>query len=64
MPVERTSLTTGLGASGFSRTAAVLPALAAIVFGAFLLWGAGFAHSDLIHNAAHDSRHSFAFPCH
>lgn len=46
----------GLSAAG--------PALAAIVFGAFLLWGAGFAHSDLIHDAAHDSRHSFAFPCH
>jgi len=49
---------------GVNRLSAVGSALAAIAFGAFLLWGAGFAHSDLIHDAAHDSRHSFVFPCH
>jgi|TARA_B110000116_G_scaffold116985_1_gene101548 cobalt transporter subunit CbtB len=42
----------------------VMPALVALLFGAFLIIGVGFAHSDTIHNAAHDSRHSFAFPCH
>jgi cobalt transporter subunit CbtB len=40
------------------------PALLALLLGAFLIIGTGFAHSDAIHNAAHDSRHSFAFPCH
>lgn len=45
-------------------TSAVIPALSAILLGAFLVLGIGFAHSDTIHNAAHDSRHSFAFPCH
>ena len=40
------------------------PAVVAFLFGAFLVIGAGFAHSDTIHNAAHDTRHSFAFPCH
>lgn len=34
------------------------------VFGLFLIYGVGFAHPEAIHNAAHDSRHSFAFPCH
>lgn len=53
-----------LDVAGVNRLSVVGPALAAIAFGAFLLWGAGFAHSDLIHDAAHDSRHSFAFPCH
>jgi len=24
----------------------------------------GFSHIDVIHNAAHDVRHSNAFPCH
>lgn len=24
----------------------------------------GFSHVDAIHNAAHDTRHSLAFPCH
>ncbi|NKB21710.1 MAG: cobalt transporter [Alphaproteobacteria bacterium] len=42
----------------------VMPAVVAMLFGAFLVIGVGFAHSDTIHNAAHDSRHSFAFPCH
>ena len=42
----------------------VVPALLALVFGLFLLFGSGFAGSETLHNAAHDSRHSFAFPCH
>jgi cobalt transporter subunit CbtB len=44
--------------------APVVPALCALLLGAFLVLGVGFAHSDTIHNAAHDSRHSMAFPCH
>ena len=40
------------------------PAVAALLLGVFIILGTGFAHSDIIHNAAHDSRHSFAFPCH
>lgn len=44
--------------------AALLPALFALAFGAVLVFGIGFAHPEAIHNAAHDSRHSFAFPCH
>jgi cobalt transporter subunit CbtB len=45
-----------------SRTA--LPAVVAILLGVFVLFGVGFAGPATIHNAAHDSRHSFAFPCH
>lgn len=44
-----------------SRTASVL-LLGAL--GVFFLFGVGFAHADLMHNAAHDSRHAFTFPCH
>jgi cobalt transporter subunit CbtB len=36
----------------------------ALVFGVFLLFGAGFAHSNTLHNAAHDTRHALGFPCH
>lgn len=43
---------------------ATLPAVAAILLGVFVLFGVGFAGATTIHNAAHDSRHSFAFPCH
>ncbi len=46
------------------KTAAVLPALVAIVLGVFILFGVGFAQPDALHNSAHDTRHAFAFPCH
>jgi len=46
------------------RTGAVLAALFAIMFGAFFVYGAGFANSADLHAAAHDTRHAFAFPCH
>ncbi|MCZ6885576.1 MAG: CbtB-domain containing protein [Alphaproteobacteria bacterium] len=26
--------------------------------------GTGFAQSNLLHDAAHDTRHGFSFPCH
>ena len=38
--------------------------VAALLVGAFLVFGAGFANSAAMHSAAHDSRHSVAFPCH
>ena len=41
-----------------------VPAVLAILLGSFLLLGIGFAHADTLHNAAHDARHAFAFPCH
>jgi cobalt transporter subunit CbtB len=34
------------------------------ILGAFILIGIGFANSDLVHDAAHDSRHANSFPCH
>jgi cobalt transporter subunit CbtB len=46
------------------RGALLAPAVFAILLGAFLVVGAGFAPIAALHNAAHDSRHSFAFPCH
>ena len=47
-----------------SRSDVLAPALFAILLGVFLVLGTGFAQPDTIHNAAHDGRHSFAFPCH
>ena len=32
--------------------------------GLVIIWGVGFSHIDVLHNAAHDTRHSNAFPCH
>ena len=38
--------------------------LGALVFGAVILFAVGFMPVDAAHNAAHDTRHSLAFPCH
>ena len=53
-------------ASGIAatRTNAVLQAAMAILLGVFIIGAAGFSHIDVVHNAAHDTRHSNGFPCH
>ena len=38
--------------------------LAAALLGVALLYLAGFAHVDALHDGAHDARHSAALPCH
>lgn len=48
-----------------SETAAALPViLTSALLGAFIVFGVGFAHSESVHNAAHDTRHAIGFPCH
>jgi cobalt transporter subunit CbtB len=47
-----------------TRAEALGPALLAAVLGMFLLFGVGFSHIEALHNAAHDTRHAAAFPCH
>jgi cobalt transporter subunit CbtB len=39
-------------------------ALIAALLGSFMVFAVGFSTISAVHNAAHDSRHSFAFPCH
>jgi len=39
-------------------------AICASILGASLVYFAGFSHIEAVHNAAHDTRHSAAFPCH
>jgi len=36
----------------------------AAALGLFFLFGIGFAQPQVLHNAAHDTRHAFTFPCH
>lgn len=36
----------------------------AFLLGMVFLYGAGFVQTSAVHNAAHDVRHSLAFPCH
>ena len=47
-----------------ARSDTQVAAALAAVLGFFLLWGVGFSHIPVLHNAAHDTRHSLAFPCH
>jgi len=42
----------------------LVPALLAACFGLLLVYAAGFAGIEELHNAAHDTRHAAAFPCH
>jgi cobalt transporter subunit CbtB len=35
-----------------------------MIFGIFLVFGTGFAQPTSMHNAAHNTRHANAFPCH
>ena len=44
--------------------AGALPAVLAMAAGVMLLFVVGFAGPEILHNAAHDSRHSLSFPCH
>ena len=51
-----------------TQTAATSSVLMRSIFmaliGATLVFAAGFAHSQSLHDAAHDMRHSTGFPCH
>jgi cobalt transporter subunit CbtB len=58
-PISSTS-----GEAAGDLASRIVAATAAMLLGTFLLIGVGFAHSDVLHNAAHDSRHTFSFPCH
>jgi cobalt transporter subunit CbtB len=41
-----------------------LQIFAALLFGMVIFYAVGFSPMDIAHNAAHDARHSLAFPCH
>lgn len=57
MNTHSLSLTDRIGA----RTVA---GLIALFLGGFLVFGVGLANSETLHDAAHDTRHSYGFPCH
>jgi cobalt transporter subunit CbtB len=47
-----------------SQISRLTQSLMAMALGLFIVGVVGFSHIDVIHNAAHDVRHSNAFPCH
>jgi cobalt transporter subunit CbtB len=58
-----TTASASLGAS-VSRQSRLLQLALAGLLGLFVVGFVGFSHIDAVHNAAHDYRHSMAFPCH
>ncbi|MDD2868383.1 CbtB domain-containing protein [Neomegalonema sp.] len=47
-----------------SATSSLGAILAAALLGAALIFTAGLAQSEALHDAAHDVRHATGFPCH
>ncbi len=47
-----------------SRLEALRAAAVALIVGFGLVWLAGFAYPESVHDAAHDTRHALSFPCH
>ena len=45
-------------------SARTVAGLMALVIGSILVFGVGLANSQALHDAAHDTRHSYGFPCH
>ncbi len=60
----KTMTSRSLRASAATTARTAVAAFAAMLLGSFILYGVGFAQPQQIHDAAHDARHSFAFPCH
>ena len=46
------------------RSDALRAAGIALILGLGLIFLTGFAYPEVIHNAAHVTRHSLSFPCH
>lgn len=53
-----------VSAAAPARAEVLKAAAVAFAAGVALVFTVGFAHPDLLHNAAHDWRHSMSFPCH
>lgn len=47
-----------------TTTVAPIHTIGALVFGLIIIFAVGFMPVEAAHNAAHDTRHALAFPCH
>ena len=64
MPVEAAAAEPHAGLRSTARSERLIAAAMAALLGAFVIWGVGFSPIGVLHNAAHDTRHSIPFPCH
>ncbi|MEQ5833860.1 CbtB domain-containing protein [Marinobacter sp. NFXS9] len=63
MSVVSTPSTERASRSG-SHVSSAIQQGAVALFGALILYAVGFLPMSAAHNAAHDTRHTFVFPCH
>lgn len=64
MHIDTTSTTQAKTIPTSTTSSKMLAVLLVAVLGSVLVFAAGFAGADVLHNATHDSRHSAGFPCH
>lgn len=60
---EMTTTANAIAPSAATRETRVLAVLT-LAAGLAVVFLTGFAHSATLHDAAHDTRHAMAFPCH
>lgn len=56
--------TTTVSSIPLSLSDRITTGILALLIGGFLVFGAGLANSAVLHDTAHDVRHSYGFPCH
>jgi cobalt transporter subunit CbtB len=64
MSISNTTSGAIAGSTATTQSQRLTAALSAALLGVCLVYFAGFSQIDAVHNAAHDTRHSAAFPCH
>lgn len=47
-----------------TKSHSLIQVIVALVLGTSFVFASGFANSQVLHDAAHDVRHSTGFPCH
>ena len=62
--ILNTAITTTTAPKAASKADIRIAAFLSAFLSATMIFAVGFSHIDVFHNAAHDTRHSNAFPCH
>ena len=61
---DKTMVTKSAAGAVSIFTSKIIPLSMTALLGLFIVGFVGFSHLEVVHNAAHDTRHSLAFPCH
>jgi cobalt transporter subunit CbtB len=64
MSISNATCGAAVASTATTQSQRLAAALSATLLGVCLVYFAGFSHIEAVHNAAHDTRHSAAFPCH